>query len=70
MAEYYVAWGEDDNPKHLAEDFKFPTWYRVWRVNLGGRDEAVTDPMLQHEALETMRRIKLLDQPAQKELDL
>ena len=69
MAEYYVAWSEDDNPRYLAEHAKFPVWYRVWRVN-HPRDEAVTEVMLHEEALETMRRIKLLDKPAQKELDL
>lgn len=68
MAEYYVAWAEDDNPRDSWTEH--PKWYRVWRSNIRGRDEAVTEPLTESEANEMLRKIKLLDPPAQKELDL
>ena len=69
MSEYYVAWAEADNLDYLQEHFD-PMWYRVWRSNLRGRDGAVTEAMTREEAHEMMRKIQLLDQPAQKELEL
>lgn len=69
VSEYYVAWAEADNLDYLKENFD-PLWYRVWRSNLRGRDEAVTEAMTWEEAHEMMRRIQLLDKPAQKELEL
>lgn len=72
MAEYYVAWCEEDNPECVHEriEYRDPTWFRVWRVQLLGRDNSVTPPMTQKEANEMLRKIKLLDPPAQKELEL
>lgn len=68
MAEYYVAWSEYDNVGfENFEDEELQ--YRVWRVN-HSKDESITEAMTWHEANEMLRRIKLLDQPAQKELDL
>lgn len=68
MSEYYVAWAEGDNPE--CDMGREPVWYRVWRTNVAGRDVAVTEPMTHEEAEEMLRKIRLLDQPAQKELDL
>lgn len=69
---YYVAWSKDDNPNvyNPGGDRREPTWYRVWRNNQGKKDVSVTPPMTQKEAYEKLRMIRLLDQPAQKELDL
>ena len=68
MAEYYVAWAEEDNPRDSWREV--PIHYRVWRSNIRGRDEYVTETMTHDEALEMLRKINLLDPPAQKELDL
>lgn len=65
MSEYYVAWNESDNPRDSWTEY--PMWFRVFR---GGSGEAVTELMTKDEALEMLRKIRLLDQPAQKELEL
>jgi len=68
MTDYYVAWAEDDNPRDSWRNV--PVHYRVWRSNIRGTDEAVTETMTHDEAIEMLRKIKLLDEPAQKELEL
>lgn len=65
MASYYVAWNEADNPRKSWTEY--PLWFRVFKAETG---EAVTELMTKDEALEMLRRINLLDPPAQKELDL
>lgn len=72
MAEYYVAWAGEDNPGCgvFTRNKREPVLFRVWRTNVAGRDVAVTEPMTHEEAHEMLRKIKLLDPPAQKELEL
>jgi hypothetical protein len=68
MAEYYVAWSEKDNPECDMINKREPTWFRVFRG--GWPNEAITPLLTKNEANEMLRKIKLLDPPAQKELDL
>jgi hypothetical protein len=72
MAEYYVAWAGEDNPGCgvFTRDKREPVLFKVWRVNQREGSEAVTEAMTKDEANEMLRKIKLLDPPAQKELDL
>lgn len=69
MAEYFVAWSEADNPECDMVNMREPVWYRVyktgWPVGI-----PLTGVMTREEALEMLRKIKLLDPPAQKELEL
>lgn len=55
MAEYYVA--------------ECPVRWKIYRVE-EHRDVAVTEAMVWSEAQKMLCKIKLLDPPAQKELDL
>lgn len=73
MADYYVAWDEADNPECSLGGVNSlePIWYRVWRDCRGsGKDVSVTPPMPREEAYEQLRLIRLLDKPAQMELDI
>lgn len=67
MSEYTVAWLSKDNED--VDERREPIWWRVWRLD-GKTEEPVTPPMTRKEAEEKLRMIKLLDPPAQKELDL
>ena len=69
MNEYYVAWAEGDNPECDMVNMREPVWYRVFKTGQP-TGIALTGVMTKEEALEMLRKIKLLDPPAQKELDL
>lgn len=51
---YYFAWRREDN---IGFNPARPRFFRVWRVNLYGSDEAVTDRMPREEAVEYCERI-------------
>lgn len=75
MSRYTVGWTRADNPElahHLyAVDNtdKRIKWFRVW-LETNTTYDPVTPPMTKEEAQEKLRMIRLLDPPAQKELDL
>ncbi len=69
MSEYTIAWAESDNPDSWNGSYHQPYRFRVFRWD-GGSHEAVTPPLSKREADEKLRMIRLLDPPAQRELDL